>query len=103
MKTSIVACVFTAYFKYSEFYMSKRNHPFPVDDLSLLWSHCEDYLTWMLLEGKILICKFFFSWHSAVLTFVLENSPPGHLFLDIVHCFQDLKGKRYHLVNVYIL
>lgn len=56
MKTSPCGLVFTAYFKYSEFYMSKINHP----DLLLPWSHCEDYLTWMSLEGKILICKFYF-------------------------------------------
>jgi len=41
-------------------FKSKMNHPFPMDDLLLPWSLCEDYLTWMSLEGKILIGKFFF-------------------------------------------
>lgn len=39
--------------------MSKMSHSFPIDGLSLPWSHCEDYLTGMSQEGKILIFTFF--------------------------------------------
>lgn len=47
-------------FKYFEFDGSKMNHPFFIDDLGLLWSHCENYPMWMSQKGKSWSVHFYF-------------------------------------------